>query len=322
LSPIQGDEESVTIGTNVPRIDLDGPRVGIASAMMARPRVSEVPSRLTFRADDGVKLVADAFGERTAPPVLLLHGGGQTRHAWGGTAATLARRGWYAVSFDLRGHGDSGWSPGGDYSLERFIADLGGVLPEFRERPALVGASLGGLIGLLAEGESAGSLLSATVFVDIAPRTEPEGVRRIVEFMRGRPEGFATLEEAADAVAAYVPHRPRPKSLAGLKKNLRLGENGRYRWHWDPAFMTSERRPNAAQDPERLEAAARRLRVPTLLVRGRMSDLLSEEGALAFLRLVPHARYVDVSGAGHMVAGDVNDVFTDAVVQFLAAERR
>src|SRR6185295_16377657 len=155
------------------------------------------------------------------------------------------------------------------------------------------------------------------VLVDIAPRMDPVGVERIVDFMTGNPEGFTTLEEAAAAVAGYLPHRPRPKDLRGLQKNLRFGQDGRWHWHWDPQFMSGKKRPGASRDPERLEAAARRLRIPVLLVRGRMSDIVSEGGAKAFLDVVPHAGFVDVSDAGHMVAGDRNDVFTDAVVRFL-----
>jgi non-heme chloroperoxidase len=93
-------------------------------------------------------------------------------------------------------------------------------------------------------------------------------------------------------------------------------------WHWDPRFLEQ---PTGGLDetrvtllpPERLEAAARSVRVPTLLVRGRMSDVLSEEGAREFLELVPHAEYVDVAGAGHMVAGDRNDSFNEAITRFL-----
>ena len=71
-------------------------------------------------------------------------------------------------------------------------------------------------------------------------------------------------------------------------------------------------------ESSRLEDAARAIRLPTLLVRGRVSDLLSEEGARDLLRLVPHAELADVAGAGHMVAGDRNDLFNDAVVEFLS----
>jgi pimeloyl-ACP methyl ester carboxylesterase len=275
------------------------------------------PRLVTF--DVGpLRLVGDAYGDPSAPPVLLLHGGGQTRHAWGGTAAALASHGRHAISLDLRGHGDSGWDPEADYRVETFARDLCAVARQLPSRPAVVGASLGGLAALIAQGESDTPPASAVVLVDIAPRVDPVGVGRIVEFMTGYPDGFASLEEAADAVASYVPHRPRPHDLNGLRKNLRLGSDGRYRWHWDPRFMSGERPPRASQDPERLEAAARALRVPTLLVRGRQSDVVNEDGARAFLALVPHARYVDVSGAGHMVAGDQNDPFTQAVVSFLA----
>jgi pimeloyl-ACP methyl ester carboxylesterase len=131
-----------------------------------------------------------------------------------------------------------------------------------------------------------------------------------------------SLDEVADAVAAYNPHRPRPTDLSGLKKNVRQREDGRWVWHWDPRFMQGklgsrdETRASLVHEG-RLQDAAQHIKVPTLLVRGRVSDLLSEEGAQDLLRLVPHAEYVDVEGAGHMVAGDKNDLFNDAIVSFL-----
>lgn len=264
-----------------------------------------------------MRLRADVHGSSGAPPVLFLHGGGQTRHAWGGTARALAAGGRRAVCLDLRGHGESGWSerPGG-YRLERFAADLRAVLEHFDEPPALVGASLGGLTILLAAGEAAAPIASAVVLVDIAPRIETGGARRITDFMTGRPEGFASLEEAADAIAGYTRNRSRPRDLESLRKNLREGPDGRFRWHWDPRFMGVDG-PAEIADRERLFTAAGRLRAPTLLVRGRESDILSEAGVREFLGHMPGAEFVDVSGAGHMVAGDRNDAFTRAVRDFL-----
>ncbi|MFN8545323.1 MAG: alpha/beta hydrolase [Candidatus Binatia bacterium] len=275
---------------------------------------------MTFHVGERLALVGDVYGDAAAPPVLLLHGGGQTRHAWGETAAHLGACGFRAYALDQRGHGDSDFAPDADYRLEAFAADLRGVVVQLGARPAIVGASLGGLAALLAEGESAGTagIASAIVLVDIVPRMELAGVARIVEFMRARPEGFASLEEAAEAVASFLPHRPRPTGLAGLRKNLRLGADGRYRWHWDRQMMFGPQRLGASGHADHLERCARTLRVPTLLVRGRMSDVVSEEGARRFLDLVPHARYADVSGAGHMVVGDRNDAFTQAVVTFLS----
>ncbi len=277
-------------------------------------RVDKITKR--YRVAEEIELVGDAWGSPDAPPVLLLHGGGQTRHAWSGTAQGLAREGWYAVALDLRGHGDSDWSKSGRYHFEDFAGDVTNLAHRFSSPPVLVGASLGGISSLLAVARTREPLASALVLVDIATRMEPKGVHRIIDFMNARPEGFASLEEAADAVAEYLPHRKRPSDLNGLSKNLRRHADGRYRWHWDPQFM----RPDGVRripDLKDLERAARSLRIPTLLVRGRMSDLLSEDGARHFLELVPHARFADVSGAGHMVAGDRNDAFTQAVIEFL-----
>lgn len=286
--------------------------------------------RIDLHGTGGLRLAADVVGDPAAPPVVLLHGGGQTRYAWGSTAQVLAGRGWRAYRVDLRGHGESEWSPDGRYGIDCFAGDIVeisaqvGACAEPRVPPVLVGASLGGISSLLAIGESTAPIAQALVLVDVAPRTEPEGVARIGDFMAAHLEtGFGSLEEVADAVAAYNPHRPRPRDLSGLKKNVRLRDDGRWVWHWDPAFMRGiegsddETRANDVMNHQRLEAAARRLAVPTLLVRGRMSDLLSEEGAREMLALAPHAEYADVAGAGHMVAGDRNDLFNDAIVGFL-----
>ncbi|MCS5638193.1 MAG: alpha/beta hydrolase [Myxococcota bacterium] len=280
--------------------------------------------QISFKTADGLTLRADAWGKPGASPVLLLHGGGQTRHAWAGTASALADAGWYAVSLDMRGHGDSDWCPKGNYEHGAFAADVGAVAQSFERPPILVGASLGGMSSLFAlaqaRKEKRPAPAAALVLVDIATRMEIDGARRILAFMSQKPDGFESLEEAAEAIASYNPHRPRPRDLNGLKKNLRLREDGRYRWHWDPAFIDGRLTPNSMGNLDSLDDAARGLRIPTLLVRGRMSDLLSQEGADEFLRQVPHARFVDVSDAGHMVAGDRNDVFTRAVLDFLNSE--
>lgn len=269
-------------------------------------------------------LAADAYGPVDGPPVVLFHGGGQTRHAWDGTARLLGDKGWRATTVDLRGHGDSDWAgPGAGYSLDEFAADVRAVAAAQPRPPVLIGASLGGLSSLvaIAEAPPGVSVASGLVLVDVAPRLEEPGIARIAEFMLGNLDGFASLEEVADAVAAYNPHRPRPTDLSGLRKNVRRREDGRWYWHWDPRFLlggTDE--PRSLRNEDRLDAAAGALTLPTLLVRGRQSDVLSEEGARHLVSLVPHARYVDVGGAGHMVAGDRNDAFNDAVIEFLRRE--
>jgi pimeloyl-ACP methyl ester carboxylesterase len=270
-----------------------------------------------FSGSGPIELAADAVGRWDGPPCLLLHGGGQTRHAWGGTTRALAGAGFLALPLDQRGHGESDWAPDADYSPDAYAADLRSVLEQIGRPTALVGASLGGLASLLAAGEPPGTLCSALVLVDVTPRIDPGGRERIGRFMSAHSDGFTSLEEAADAVAAYLPHRPRPADVSGLARNLRLEEDGRFHWHWDPAFVTSNWPPRRHQSPERFERAASAVDVPILLVRGARSEVVTEESARAFLRAAPSAEYVDVADAAHMVAGDRNDVFTDAVLDFL-----
>lgn len=274
---------------------------------------------LKLQGRDGQPLAAEAAGDPRSVPVILLHGGGQTRHAWSGTALRLAEAGYYALAYDARGHGDSAWSHDGDYSPDALIGDLRAVASTLRSPPVLVGASMGGLTSMVALGEAAEDFARALVLVDIAARLEADGVARVLNFMRAHTDGFATLDEAMDAVAAYNPHRPRARDTAGLRKNLRL-RDGRWYWHWDPRFLDHATRTQAGEalvQQERRESAARRIRVPTLLVRGGSSDVVSPEGARALRQLIPHAELADVAEAGHMVAGDRNDLFSEAVIGFL-----
>ncbi len=283
-----------------------------------KPNAQETtPVTLTYVAPDGVHLRADGWGRSTDVPVILLHGGGQTRHAWGDTARRLGENNWYAVNLDLRGHGDSEWSPDGHYGLGVLAADVAAIVDELGRPPVLVGASMGGMTALYALGRMNPEMARSLVLVDVVPRMEGSGVKRIVTFMQSHPNGFGSLEEAADAIAEYRQQRSRPSDLSGLKKNLRQREDGRYYWHWDPRLL-QPRDPNALKDYMGLFAAAKAIRVPTLLVRGKQSDVVGEQGVKEFLDLVPHAEFVDVANAGHMVAGDNNDTFTQAILDFLA----
>lgn len=261
-------------------------------------------------------LGADAWGPPRGAPVVLLHGGGQTRHAWKGTGRRLGEQGYRVLAYDARGHGDSTWAPDGDYSEAALVADLVSVIQFVNspKPPALIGASMGGLTALAATG-GYGVPASALALVDVAPRVETAGVRRVVEFMRSGEEGFDSLDEMAAVIAAYQPHRERPATSHGVAKNARLGDDGRYRWHWDPALVsTSDPHGNR----QRFESYARAVTVPALLVRGGLSDVVSEAGARELSAAMPHLEVAEVSGASHMIAGDDNGMFVEHVTRFLA----
>ena len=277
---------------------------------------------------DGLTLVADQWGDPANPPVLMLHGAGQNRHAWKGSAQVLAKRGWSVLTVDARGHGDSDWSPDHRYDFENTGADVLELLSRFDQPPVAIGASMGGMACLSAQNlEPDQTLFRALVLVDIAPGFAIEGAARIVNWMAGNPNGFATLQDASDAMAAYNPNRPRPKTLDGLTKVLRQGADGRWRWRWDPQYIASKpgfgdgdeelMRAHMERTSEMMLTGAKAVDAPILLVRGGESDLITPESVEEFLAQVPSADFVDVANTGHMVAGDDNDAFTAAVVEFL-----
>ncbi|MFZ9395346.1 MAG: alpha/beta fold hydrolase [Erythrobacter sp.] len=284
-------------------------------SVLTQPTTPEIVTRRLV-ASDGVALACDVGGPDGAPLVLLMHGGGQTRHSWAGAMRALIGAGYRVVNLDSRGHGESDWSASRAYSIDDRIKDIHAAVDGCGVPFAMVGASMGGLTSIHAVGE--GLRPAALVLVDIVPDMEPKGVDRIVGFMNAHLGGFASLDEAADAVASYYPERPRPKDPSGLMKNLRLRDDGRLYWHWDPVMFQVED-PSRFRDP--LERSTARLGqtpdVPVLVVRGQLSDIVSDASIAAFQAKVPHAEAIDVSGAGHMVAGDKNDAFNAAVTGFL-----
>jgi pimeloyl-ACP methyl ester carboxylesterase len=282
------------------------------------------PAAARFEVTPSIQLAADSFGDPSASAVLMLHGGGQTRHAWHATARSLAEAGWLAVTVDQRGHGESTHPRPPAYALEDFAEDVRTLIKTFGERPPVViGASLGGIAALLAIAEAPKARVASLILVDVAHRFRPRGGGRIVSFMEARPEGFATLADAADAVAAYLPHRVRPRDMTGLRHNLRRNDEGRWVWHWDPEVLAQAR--TIVEDPARvtarLSAAAESMRDPCLLVRGADSDVVTVEIAREFAELAPVCSVVEVPSAGHMVAGDNNDAFTAVIRGWLETGR-
>lgn len=217
-----------------------------------------------------------------------------------------------------RGHGDSEWAADGDYTTEAYARDLVSMVDAIGEAPVLVGASMGGMAALIAQADHPG-LSRALVLVDVVPTAEPAGLTKITGFLERGLAGFDTLEDALAAVVAYNPHRRRPPRLDGLRKNLRE-RDGRWYWHWDPQLLSDRKKTldTATAREIRARAAARTITVPTLLIRGAQSDIVSAQGARELLELIPGSRHVDVSGAGHMVSGDDNDVLSEGLLGFLS----
>ena len=271
-----------------------------------------------FKGHGDIKIAGDVWGSNNPELVILLHGGGQTRHAWGETGKKLAEAGYHSVALDLRGHGDSEWDADGDYSIRAYKDDLVSIINEIGKPARLVGASLGGMASLVLAGDEINSDLCTTlIMVDIGIYPDPVGSDRIVSFMLSGEKGFDSLEDVAKSISDYLPHRKKPKDLEGLKKNLRLKGDGRYYWHWDPRFI--RRRPGS-RDRRYFDLqlkAAEKVTIPALLIRGALSDVVTMEDVDYFLSVISHARFVEIEKAAHMIAGDRNDIFAEEAIKFL-----
>lgn len=273
----------------------------------------------TLRRPDGVTLTLERCGAIDGPGLVFAHGFGQTRRIWRPAMAELATAGWRCVSFDTRGHGDSDWSADGRYAANDFLNDLAAVVDAQPQPPVLVGASMGGLLALGLAGERHAVTPSrALVLVDSTPRMRAPGIERILGFMRAAPEGFANHDEALRAIAAFQPQRDGRRNEADISALLRARGDGRLVWHWDPTMLTALTAGDTGYEP-RMLAAAQGVRVPTLLVSGGRSDVVSAATIDEFIQVLPHARHVELAEATHSVVGDAPAAFVGTLREFLAS---
>lgn len=271
-----------------------------------------------FTTSAGLTLSADVGGDSADPAVLLLHGGRENRHSWSRVARALVSAGRYVISLDLRGHGDSTWAPDGDYSLDAYVADVRDVIAQLPSAPTVVGFLLGGFIALALAGEhpeavKALVLLNTTLEVDGSREAFGASV-----FSRTAEEGFETLDAAVEAVFAQPMFRNRIQSEAGVRRNLRQRDDGRWSWRHDPVALDGEnpRRASLATTRARLEEAAAAVRAPTLFVHGGEASAVTPSQVRHMQAVLPHAEVSTLTpaeGAG----ADIGEAFDATLLGFL-----
>jgi pimeloyl-ACP methyl ester carboxylesterase len=263
---------------------------------------------------DGLTLAGEAYGDPAAPPVLFFHGGGQSRNAWIGSAKTVAQAGYYGVSFDLRGHGDSDWATDGDYLLDAFGRDVEQLISHFNQPVTLVGASRGGQAALVG-GSRHPDRVRLIMLADVAPMMRDDGVDGIRAFFAESEIGFATLDQAADSLARHL-NQPRMRDSSRLARAMRLDDAGHWHWRWDPATGKAEFL-HPPSEAEALLSAAARVQSPVVLVRAELSHLLTDEGVARFQQLAPQLEIITAKGVGHMFTADRNDAFAAQLLECL-----
>ncbi|MGI8926829.1 MAG: alpha/beta fold hydrolase, partial [Tepidiformaceae bacterium] len=263
-----------------------------------------------------LKLHYQEWGSPSAPAILMLHGFGVSGHMFDEFAARVQER-YRLIALDQRGHGDSDWSPEGDYSRDAFVADFEG----FREalgidRFVLVGHSMGGL-NAVAYAVRYPHRVSALVLVDVGPESAKEGVDNIVRFTRGPDE--LDFEEFVEMTHRFNPRRSIENIRERMRYRLRQMDSGKWTWKFDRRFRQADNGLRIGSELSNDESwqLFRRVTVPALLVRGAESDVLTPAVAERAAREMPRATLAMVPGAGHSVPGDNPDDFTAAVQGFL-----
>jgi esterase len=256
------------------------------------------PASKTLRVND-LALNYLEWGAADAPDIVCVHGYTGSADAFNALARRLEER-FHILAPDVRGHGESAWSPVGAYQYADQAGDLAGLVDRLGlERFVLIGTSMGGIIAMAYAVEH-GARLSGLVINDIGPDAEA-GTQRITQMVGSRPEEFATLEHAmayrremSPIVAGRSAEDQRELALGVLRQR----PDGRWGWKMDPAYIRQRVEHGAPRRPELWPALAG-LSCPTLLVWGTDSDVLSEAQARRMVETLPRGELVAVSGVGH-----------------------
>ena len=248
---------------------------------------------------NGLRLRYLDWGNAAAPPLVCVHGYTSSADAFNGFARRFRDR-FHIVALDVRGHGESAWSPDGAYTYRDQAADLAAFTDRLGlDRFVLLGTSMGGIIAMTYAMEH-GQRLRALVLNDIGPDAE-QGSQRITQMVGGRPDAFATLDDAmayrrqvSPIVAARDAADQRELAL-GL---LRQRPDSTWGWKMDPAYITQRVERGAPVRPNLWPTLAR-LACPALVVWGTDSDVLSEAQARRMVETLPNGELLAIPGVGH-----------------------
>ncbi len=265
---------------------------------------------------DGMRLHYLDWGNDAAPPMLLLHGFSGHAHTWD-TFARAVCGAFHLLALDQRGHGDSGWAKDGAYTVDDHASDIAAFHDHLMLDPVvLIGLSMGGRNAMMFAAIHPGKV-EKLVVIDIGPDINPRGAERVRRMAAEAPEAFASVDEAAAYLRGYYTHASDAMLRQRVEYGLKRLPNGTYTWKYDKALREQRRRGTTpAVD---LWPIVRRLKVPTLIMRGAESDIFTAETAQRMEALIPDGRFVEIPGAGHSIPADAPEAFEKAVREFLAS---
>jgi pimeloyl-ACP methyl ester carboxylesterase len=266
----------------------------------------------------GLPLHYVEWGQPGTPSLVLLHGFQSNAHTWDTFSAAMAST-YHVLALDQRGHGDTGWAPGGDYASEAFIRDIIGFIEALQLAPAvLVGHSMGGRHAAMVAADHPQSVRKI-IIVDTPAELPPHMLTMLTQQSATAEEPsvetFATFEEVITHGMAQYPLTPEAELRHANYHNLYRGMDGKWHWRWDPMLLVSRRRNRSLQGD--LYAALRRVSCPALLIRGASSPLLTPEVARKMLQVLPNGQMVEIPAAAHTVNADNAAEFERVTAAFL-----
>ncbi len=249
-----------------------------------------------------------------APVLVLLHG--YTGHArtWDRFAAGMCDR-FRVLALDQRGHGESGWANPPKYGTLEMVEDLKAFVAAMGlERYSLLGLSMGGIVSFAYAGERPAEL-ERLIIVDIAPEIAKVGLERIYDNVQ-RSDRFASVEDAVARAREDNEIAPDDMLRDRVVNSMMRTEDGAWTYRYDRA-LRDPKVPRERLEPDEGWSRVANIAVPTLLVRGELSDILDQEIAERFCAAPPNCELVEVPGAGHSVPLDKPDEFLAAARAFL-----
>ena len=261
---------------------------------------------------DGIKLSYLDWGNKSKQTMLLLHGRTNSAHTWDFTSLAF-HSDYHVIALNQRGHGDSDWNKDGDYSLDTNIPDIEGFVKKLGlENIVLIGHSMGARNSMVFASRNP-KLVSKLVLVDMAPETERDEIDTIAGWRR-LPEMADTFEEFIDAALAINSRRTREQLKGSLSHQLRLYPDGKWSWKWDQVLRRAD---TNGWGPDVLWEHVEKIKMPTILILGGESNLISPITARKMASKIQNFRYEYVEGAGHQVPGDRPAGFQEIVRTFL-----
>jgi esterase len=271
-----------------------------------------------FAQVNGLQLHYVEWGERTSPPIVMLHGLRGSARTWDLVAQPLSGQ-YQLLALDQRGRGESDWAADGNYTRDAYIADIEAFVDQLGlGKFILAGHSMGGA-NTIAYTAKHPERVRAAVIEDMGPATKPPapGGARIGRELEATPSTFASWAEAEALIRSVRPETPEVAIKTAVQNSLKATTDGQITWKYDLEGIRAARRLSLGQPTVDLWPLVKAIQCPTLVLRGGRSDILAAETAQAMREANPHIRWVEIPGASHFVHDDNLEAYNRELARFL-----